>query len=176
MANKLIQYSALHQPVKHTADETITIDKWLPNQPDVVRRGPMLLTFGMAFRAAAEPIDVKWFQPTGIPRFDKIRNQHLYPAFNINIDPLVPLEEITSTKWRPIIPLRPPRKRREISYTMSFRGGPEIVNVDKWFQLTQIPSRGKKSMHLYWPTITERIETGVARRVKLEPMGVLRQW
>ena len=158
------QYQAMVEPVS-TSKETVLVDKWAPNT-QVPQRGwarravyslAALTTFSN-FSIDAKQLTLKeavtldrWQGSVSQPRFDRKRNQRLYPSsFLVKATPFP--EAVTLDRWQQ--PQSQPRldlKRKQYLYPAQFRdpkslpNAVETITLDKWKPELGTPRRAPRA-------------------------------
>jgi len=159
------QYDDRTEPLKPivTGGETITVDKWHRNYPDLVFRAKRLADYG-SYRDLITRVEVttpdKWQSDTNRPRFDLKRNQYLYPTLSgesrLFVAPGV--EVVTVDKWNRNYPDIIYKAKRSSTYGLYIVDAKQLTQVEpptlnKWVQPTQRPRFDKKRNQYQFPSV-----------------------
>lgn len=161
-------------PYLGTQPEVTSLDKWVPQKPDIVfdlqrlqHTYPSFFTDTAQLTQAEAVSPDRWLVPRPDVLFDLKRWQHSYPSLYWHPEtPAAPAEDVTIDKWagsRPDYIFRVKRLKHTHPslFTYQLTTG-EVVSVDKWFRETARPVFDlKRQQHTYphlWLT-QEDIET-----------------
>lgn len=117
----------------------------------------------------------KWYVRANEPRWDKQRNQYLYPFFATDPQSMTQAERVDLDKWyKELSHTIWGKEHREYLYP-SLAIDPflltqhEQINLDKWYQELQRPPKGAKHWeHLYPYFSTDPISLTVTERIDLD--------
>ena len=141
--------------------ETVTLDKWGRNYPDLVNRARRLNDYTQSvidptLRDERTSLD-KWSQPVQEPRRDLPRRQYIYPvSVSDYLSQLPGAEVISLDKWGknyPDLIFRASRLRDYSHFSIDPTPTTERASVDKWVQPIQQPRLDLKRAQWLYPTL-----------------------